>query len=304
MRISAITLCLFSALAPAQPPRPGAPEWLRQGQALARQGKIEEALALYRQEIEKNPSSSAAHSAAGVALDLLGRTAEARSHFQKAVDAAPDDQARAAAWRQMSMSYAFDNDCSNAVKYGQMVFDYWAARGNYYSMGESANEMARVCIEAGDFDTAERLYRTGTESGLKEPEIAPARAALWKFRWEHAQARLAARRGRKQEALEHTSAARAILDANPDLAKTQAIFFPYLAGYVALYTGEPARALEELRKANQSDPFIQCLIGLAHERLGHKEEALASYRTAAQTTAHNPPAAFARPFARKKLAAP
>lgn len=43
-------------------------------------------------------------------------------------------------------------------------------------------------------------------------------------------------------------------------------------------------------------------MGIAHEKLGQREEAMAFYRRAAQTTAHNPPAAFARPFALKKLA--
>jgi len=35
--------------------------------------------------------------------------------------------------------------------------------------------------------------------------------------------------------------------------------------------------------------------------LGDKEQAREAYAKAAKTTAHNPPAAFARPFASKKL---
>ena len=122
---------------------------------------------------------------------------------------------------------------------------------------------------------------------------------LWEFRWEHAQARIAARRGDKAGAQKHVAAAKAILDkgTNPQ----QAPFFPYLAGYVAFYLGDYKTALDELQKSNQNDPFIQCLIGQTYEKLGDKEKALEYYKKAAGTTAHNPPGAYARLFARKKV---
>jgi tetratricopeptide (TPR) repeat protein len=122
---------------------------------------------------------------------------------------------------------------------------------------------------------------------------------LWEFRWEHAQARIAARRGNKTDAETHIAAAKAILakGTNPQ----QAQFLPYLTGYVAFYEGNYKPALEELQKANQNDPFIQCLIAQTYERLGDKAKATEFYRKASTATSHNPPAAYARPFAKKKL---
>ena len=90
------------------------------------------------------------------------------------------------------------------------------------------------------------------------------------------------------------------------MAEQQARFFPYLTGYVALYTGDSKMALDELQKAvamqgNAGDPFLQCLLGMTYEKLGEKEKAMECYTKASATTAHNPPAAFAKPFTRKKL---
>ena len=114
-------------------------------------------------------------------------------------------------------------------------------------------------------------------------------------------ARIAARRGDKAGAQKDIGVAKSLLDDNPDMAKAQAIFFPYFTGYVAFYEGDYKTALDDLQKANQDDPFIQCLIGQTYEKLGDKDKAMEYIRKAASTTAHNPPAAYARPFATKKL---
>lgn len=286
-----------------QPSDQPQPEFLKNGQQLTRDGKLEEALALYRQEIKNTPNSVQAHNAAGVVLDLMGRGAEARQHFAKAIEIAPNPQAKANAQRQMAMSYAFENDCQNTARFGQQVFDYQVGEKNFYQQGNIANEVARVCLEAGDLDTAQKWYQTGHDVGIKEPDIKPERTALWRFRLEHAQARIAARRNQAEQARKHVIAAKALLDGSPELAKEQAIFFPYLTGYVAFYGGDFKTALADLQKANQDDPFIQTLLGQTYEKLGQREMALEFYRKAAQTIAHNPAGAYARPFAKKKLSA-
>jgi tetratricopeptide (TPR) repeat protein len=313
LRFTATAFAL-SAILCAQPPQAGRggpqPEFTRQAQQAMREGKLDDALVVYQKELAANPNSLPASNAAGTVLDLLGRGAEARQHFQRAIDAAPDGGSKANTQRQMAMSYAFEGDCRNTVKYEQMVIAYWVTREQaepqnaFYQEGEMANEAARACIDAGDLETAATWYRKGTELGLKEPGNETHPKSLWNFRLEHALARIAARKGDKAEAQKHVAAAKAQLDGDPKMAEQQARFYPYLTGYVALYTGDAKTALEELQKAvamQGNDPFLQCLLGMTYERLGEKEKAMECYRKASTTTAHNPPAAFARPFTRKKL---
>ncbi len=297
--LSTVFVTFAFAQAPAPPPQQ--PEFVKHAQQLVRSGNLDEALAVYQTELKTSPDSVAANNGAGVVLDLLGRTKEAKTYFNRAIELAETPAAKANARRALAMSYAFDNDCANTAKYEEMAADYWASVPDYYRQGEIFNEAARVCIEAGAFDTAEKLYLRGQEAGLKEPSISPARVALWKFRTEHALARLAARRNQPDVAKKHVAAARALLDSSPEMAKDQEIFYPYLTGYVALYTGDAKTALSELQKARQEDPFIQMLMAQAYEKLGDAEQAKALYRKAAATTAHNPPGAFARPLATKKL---
>ena len=198
------------------------------------------------------------------------------------------------------MSYAFAGNCKKTVEYEQRVFDYYGSVKNFFRQGEIADEAARVCIDSGDLDTAYHWYQVGHDTGLQEASIPPARQDLWEFRWEHAQARIAARRGNQAEAQQHLTAAKNILDkgTNPE----QAQFLPYLQGYVAFYGGDYKAALEELLKANQNDLFIQCLIGQTYEKLGDKDKTLEYYHKASVAIAHNPAAAYAVPFAKKRIA--
>ncbi len=258
--ISGAFLLLLSVfLAPLLAQMPGGqqqqPEFIRQGQQLMRGGKLDDALALYLKTLQTSPNSVPANIAAGSVLDLKGQGEEGRKYFAKAIEVADTPEHKAMAQRAMAMSYAFEANCKKTVEYEQQVFNYYGSVKNFFQQGEIADEAARVCIDSGDLDAAYHWYQLGHDTGLKEPDIKPARQDLWEFRWEHAQARIAARRGNQAEAQKHVAAAKAILGkgTNPE----QAQFLPYLQGYVAFYGGDYKTALEELLKANQNDPFIQ-----------------------------------------------
>ena len=249
-------------------------------------------------------------------LDTQGATKDARVIFQHVIDTATAPLAKSAAQRAMAMSYAFDGDCANTVKYEEMVIAYWKTREQaepqnaFYQEGEIANEAARVCIDAGQLDVAEKYYRMGSELGLKEPEPKTHPKSLWDYRLSHALARLAARRGNAAEAQRQVAEARKLLDSEPKMAAAQERFYPYLTGYVALYTNDLKTAETELTKAlaiqgNQNDPFMHVLLGMTYEKMGQQEKAKGLYEKAYNLAmGHNPPSAFVRPFARKKLGMP
>jgi tetratricopeptide (TPR) repeat protein len=299
-----LLLCL-AVFAWGQRGGPPLPESAQRAQQLLRAGNYAEAEAAFRAAVADAADSAPVYNAAGTAFDLMGKSKDAQKYFQKAIDLAATPAAKSAAQRAMAMSFAFEGDCQQTARYEDLAAEYWKstrdAPDRFYQQGELADEAARVCIDAGALDAAEHYYAKGRALGLQQPDIAADRIKLWNFRYEHAMARLAARRGNKAEAEKHVAAARALVDGMEALKAQQQAFVPYLTGYVAFYTGDYKKALEDLQKAAQNDAFIECMIGETYEKLGDKAKALEYYHKAAGVQGHNPPAAYAKRITRQKL---
>jgi tetratricopeptide (TPR) repeat protein len=294
-----VLLLLTGAFCAQQTPAPAAPDLVKQGEKLNSEGKQDDALALYRQALTMSPNLYEAHLASGIALDLKGNYTEAREHLAKAIEVAPAES-RQQALRAMAMSYAFEGNANEAGKFEQQVFDPRMSAHDYIGAAEIGNELARIYLESGDTANAYKWYQSGYETAQHKPDLSDADKNLWVFRWEHAQARIAARRGKAGEAQQHVAAAKAALDKanNPD----QARFVPYLTGYVAFYTGDYKTAIADLQKADQRDPLILALIGESYEKSGDRSQAMDYYHKVLAINTHNPTNAFARPLVKKKLA--
>jgi len=286
--------------APAKAPAPGSPaELVERGEKLRGNGKLDDALALYRLALEKSPDLYEAHLGMGAALDLKGEYAEAREHFTKAIEVAPPDS-KTQALRSMAVSYAFEGDARKAAEFELPVFNARMAKSDWVGAAETCNELARIYLDSGDPDHAYEWYKKGYDTVGRKLDLTGADKNLWLFRWESAQARIAARRGQADEAQQHIAAAKPALDKanNPEQAK----FYPYLTGYVAFYTGDYKTAVAELQKADQHDPMTLALLGEAYEKSGGAVQAKANYQKVLESNGHNPANAFARPLAKKKLA--
>ena len=280
------------------PPAADPPDLVKQGRKLSDEGKYDEALTLFRRELQAKPDSYDANLAMGATLDLKGEYDEARKHIAKAIELAPPEQ-KSRALRTMGIAYAFVCQTKEAEKYHKQAFDAQVAQQKYTDAAGTANELARILLECGDIKGAERWYKAGHESALKDTKLTEKNRALWDFRWHNALARIAARRGKKQEASQHVTEARAALDKaqNPD----QEPYFPYLTGYVAFYTGDYKTAIADLQKANQEDAFVLSLLAQAYEKSGDQTKAQELYRQILTLNNHGPTNAYARPLAKKKL---
>lgn len=299
-RLDVVLLFSIAAFAqnPAPPKAPSGP--IADANKLVNEGKHDEALAAYQKIAAADPKNWDAHRGIGVVMDLKGDYAGARKHLQQAIDLAPADS-KPGAWRTMAMSYAFDRNTKEIEHYQKQVFDYRMAKNDFQGAAEIANEVARMLLESGDINGAEKWYRTGHETILKKTDLTDKDRDLWEFRWESAQARIAARRGNKAEAQKHADAGKALIDKGTNPEQVQ--YVPYVYGYNAFYAGDYKTAIAEFSRSNPNDPFNLVMIAQAYEKQGDKAKAKEYYEKVLASNAHNPTGAYARPIAQQKLKA-
>lgn len=263
-------------------------------------GNRTQALALYRQILQAVPSDVNANIGVGRILVVDGRYAEGRQSIQKAIDAAGESDL-GGALSTMAISYAFEGNAAEAGKVYQRVFDRQVAAGAWAPAGGTANALARTYLEAGDPDNAEKWYRTGYETAKKVENRSPEETDLWELRWHHAQGRIAARRKQFDVARKHLDEVRAVVGRGR-IDKDQAANVPHLAGYIALYRGNPDEAIAELAKADQDDPFILGLTAQAYEQKRDSARARELYAKVLASPGYSLQLAFSRPLAQRTLA--
>jgi tetratricopeptide (TPR) repeat protein len=298
----ALAASTMAPQAQVQPdPAPALAELATQARKLQIDGQRSAAIALYRKILARDSRHAAAHLGMGESLDLEGQFAQAREHLQQAVELVPDED-RNAALSALGISYAFEGNAAEAAKHYQRAFDRQVQAGALDSAGGTANAIGRVYLETGDLANAEKWYRTGYDSAMKVAARTPAQTDLTEMRWQHAQARLAARRKQFDLARKHVDEVRAIVERG-QINPSQRANYPHVAGYVAFYQGNADLAIAELLKADQADPFILSLLAQAYEQKNDQAKARELYAKIIATPAHSLQTAFARPLAQRRLAA-
>ncbi len=291
-------VALAAAAAASQTPDPAA--LVKQGRAHMTEGRHEEAGRLFRQAIAADPQSFDAQLALGSLLDLEGKYAEARGHLEQAINYAPAGPARNQTMTAMAISYVFESKTADAVKYLTPIHRQQLIADDLGGAAGSANAICRIYVEAGDVANARQWYARGYEHAKHIEGLQTAERDLWELRWLHALARMAAREGKPDDSRKQLAAFEQVMNRRAKLADDNEIY-RYLAGYVAYYAKDYDRAIAELTKGNQTDPFIVHLLALSYDAKGDATAAQQQYRRIFELNAHTLNSAFARPHARTRL---
>ena len=228
----------------------------------------------------------------------MGRYAEARQHLAQAIEQAPPEL-KANTLNAMATSYAFERRTADAAAFFQQVYDLEQGAERPAGAAAAANALGRLYLETGDVKKARQWYQTGYEMARRQPDEPASQLALWELRWLHAQGRIAARAGRRRRRRGATSTPRGSSSPTTPALKDEGPTVAYLAGYVALYTGDVAAARSELAKADQRDPFNLMLQAEAAEKAGDKAAAQGFWKQILTLNGHGLQHALSRPVAQE-----
>jgi lipopolysaccharide biosynthesis regulator YciM len=272
---------------------------LQDAEKLLSSGDVAGGAAALQKIVAASPEVFEARLLLGRALDLEGRHADSRVHLEQALRLASDDEQRTDGLLALGVSYAFESKADEAARYYQRVLDADIQADERGAAAGRANGLGRIYLESGNVQKAEEWYKTGYEMAKKIPGLPAQQATLWEMRWHNAMGRIAARRGQRDAALKHAAEAKSLLDRGGN--ENQAVFYPYLLGYIAFFSKDYKGAADELLKGDQQDPFVLGLIAQSYQRLGDKARAEEYFKKVMAIPSHSINSAFARPLARAFL---
>lgn len=292
-------LALPALAAPALAGAQDAKALAAQGKQLQEQGKLGDAERVYREALAADPKSFDAAMGLGAVLDLKGAYEDARAQFQVAIDEAPVGSRRDAVIAYAT-SLCFEGRGLEAIRRYDEIWQEQVALEETAAAAGSANAIGRIALETGDTATAAKWYERGNYLAHRLTDLPDDELMLWDLRWLHAEARIAARDGKADEAWAKVAEFDKLMAERAKPAEDRPIR-QYLVGYVAYYLKDYDRAVRELQKADLKDPFITNLLGMAYEAKRDRKNAQKYYKLTLESTAHSLQNAFARPNAAAKV---
>ena len=271
---------------------------VQQGRRLNAAGRQAEALELYDRALKINPDQFEAHLASGIALDLLAR-----------YDGSPQPSVArdpACARRRQTAGADGDGRVLGLPEANRRRGESSTSRcstetsppGRHADAAEAANALGRLYLETGDYRGARRWYETGYEQARRQPEEPGSQLTLWKFRWLHAQARIAAREGKPTDSHPpRDPRARGVVEGASG-GRTGRRLPRRLC---RLVPEEAEGRAHGAGQADQDDPFILMLMARAHEQLKQRAAARQTWERVLTLNGHSLQNALARPAARAAL---
>ena len=201
--------------------------------ALAGRGRVDAAIAQYRQALEIQPDDMKTHDNLGSLLAGRGRIAEAMGHFQKALEIDPDD---VKAHVKLGMVMAGRGEVGEAIGH------YLKALEIQPDCMEAYNNLGVALVGRGQVAAAIAYYRKALDI---QPDEATVHCNLGKA---------LARSGRVGEAIAHFQRA---VEIQPDNATAHYLLADALAGAPSTLgpgRGQVAEAIAHFRKALEIQP--------------------------------------------------
>jgi len=274
------------------------------GQVYTNLNKLDEANASFEKAIKLDGSTPRVYTFLGNNELVKGNYAKARELFNTSLAKQVKGSAPFGPNYGLAYSYIYQGDIKSAVK----TLEAYAA--DYQTSTQQQNfpavfiwnSIARLHLEYGKAEDAMKAYEKGY-STIPGSNIDEMQKKIWLGRLHHGTARTLAKMGKRDEAWKEADLIKKMIE---DGGKDGEPFWPsyyYVTGYLKLEAGDYAKAIEELKKTDLTDPFHKLLLARAYEKSGDGASAQKLYKEITEFNQLTLERALSYPEAKKKLKA-
>jgi Flp pilus assembly protein TadD len=274
------------------------------GQVYTNLGKLDEAKASFEKALQLDASTPRVYTFLGNTELLKGNYAKARELFNTSLAKQVKGSAPFGPNYGLAFAYIYQGDITSAVK----TLEAYAADYQTSTLQQNFpavfiwNSIARLHLEYGKAEDAMKAYQKGYDT-IPGSNLDEMQKKIWLGRLHHGTARTLAKMGKREEAWKEADLIKKMIE---DGGKDGEQFWPayhYLAGYLKLEAGDYAKAVEELRQTDLTDPFHKLLLARAYEKSGDGVSAQKMYKEITEFNQLTLERALAYPEAKKKLKA-
>jgi tetratricopeptide (TPR) repeat protein len=274
------------------------------GQVYTNLGKLDEAKASFEKALQLDASTPRVYTFLGNTELLKGNYAKARELFGVSLARQVKGSAPFGPNYGLAFAYIYQGDIKSAVK----TLEAYAADYQTSTLQQNFpavfiwNSIARLHLEYGKAEDAMKAYQKGYDT-IPGSNLDEMQKKIWLGRLHHGTARTLAKMGKREEAWKEADLIKKMIE---DGGKDGEQFWPayhYLAGYLKLEAGDYAKAVEELKQTDLTDPFHKLLLARAYEKSGDGVSAQKMYKEITEFNQLTLERALAYPEAKKKLKA-
>ena len=272
------------------------------GQVYMNLGKLDEAKAAFETAIKLDGSTPRVYTFLGNVELLRGNSARARELFSASLAKQVKGSAPFGPNYGLAYAYIYQGDIKSAIR----TLEGYAA--DYQTSTQQQNfpavfiwnSIARLHLEHGKPEDAMVAYGKGYDT-IPGSNLDATQKQIWLGRLHHGKARTLAKMGKRDEAWKEAELIKKMIEEG---GKEGEQFWPsyhYLAGYLKLEAGDYAKAVEELKQTDLTDPFHKLLLARAYEKSGDTANAQKLYKEITEFKQLTLERALSYPEAKKKL---
>ena len=274
------------------------------GQVYINLGKSDEAKAAFERAIKLDGTTPRVYTFLGNIELLNGNYAKAQELFKASLAKQVKNSAPFGPNYGMAYSYVYQGDIKSAVK----TLEAYAAE--YQTSTQQPNfpavfiwnSIARLHLEYGKAEDAMKAYEKGYET-IPSSNLDEIQKKTWLGRMHHGKARTLAKMGKADEAWKEAELIKKMIDESGKEGEQYLPAYHYLTGYLKLESRDYAKAIEELKQSDLTDPFHKLLLARAYENSGDTAAAQKLYKEITEFNQLTLERALAYPEAKKKLKA-
>jgi tetratricopeptide (TPR) repeat protein len=274
------------------------------GQVYANLGKVDESNAAFEKAKKIDGSTPRVYTFLGNNEVLKGNYGKARELFNTSLAKQVKGSAPFGPNYGLAYTYIYQGDIKSAVK----TLEAYAADYQTSTQQQSFpavfiwNSIARLHLEYGKAEDAMKAYEKGYAT-IPGSNLDEMQKKIWLGRLHHGQARTLAKMGRRDEAWKEAEVIKKMIEEG---GKNGEQFWPsyhYVTGYLKLEAGDYAKAVEELKQTDLTDPFHKLLLARAYDKSGDGASAQKLYKEIIEFNQLTLERALAYPEAKRKLKA-